>query len=114
LYAIMALVFGKRKRVEVPFCNYHHAWRRKWTVLGMSLLFGFVPVLMLLGALGVKSGVGAIVMIAMILAGATLLFRVRNSFRPVYIDEKCAKFKGACEPFMSILPGESPVMPRIL
>jgi hypothetical protein len=104
LYAIVSLMFGKKARVDVPFCDYHHAWRRRWSIAGCVLLFGFIPVLILLGTLGVKSGIGAVVMVAMITAGAILLLKVRNSFTPIYIDENCAKFKGACEQFLSALP----------
>jgi hypothetical protein len=30
-----------------------------------------------------------------------------RSFAPIYIDEACAKFKGAGEGFLSLLPNES-------
>jgi hypothetical protein len=104
LYSIVALMLGKKARVEVPFCEFHRSWRKQRIITGLLLTFGFVPVLMLLGTLGVKSGVGAVIMVAMITAGAVLLLKVNNSFAPVYIDESCAKFKGACEQFLSALP----------
>jgi heme A synthase len=97
-------MLGKKARVEVPFCQFHRSWRKQRYIAGLLLVFGFVPVLILLGALGVKSGVGAVIMVAMITAGAILLLRVSSSFAPVYIDESCAKFKGACEQFLLALP----------
>jgi hypothetical protein len=76
-------------------------------IAGAALLIGSVPVSILLGSLGVHGGVVALVALGMAFSGLIILAIVGSSFTPIYIDQTCAKFKGAGEGFLSLLSNES-------
>jgi hypothetical protein len=108
VYVIVALVVQKKVRIDVPFCEAHRSWRTRMNVAGAVLLIGSVPLSFLLMSLEVNGGVVALIAVAMAFSGLVVLAIVGSSFTPVYIDATCAKFKGAGEPFLSLLPS-SPV-----
>jgi hypothetical protein len=68
------------------------------------LLIGSVPMSILLVSADLNGGIVALVAIGMAFSGLLVLALVGSSFKPVYIDASCARFKGAGEPFLSLLP----------
>lgn len=107
-YVIAALVVQKKVRIDVPFCDAHRSWRTRMNIAGAVLLLGSVPTSFLLASLELDGGVVALIAVAMVLSGLVVLAIVGSSFTPVYIDETCAKFKGAGEQFLLLLPS-SPI-----
>src|SRR5262249_743652 len=102
VYVIVALIVQKSARVAGPFCEQHRVWRRGMYVTGTILLLGWIPIDFGLAALGVDGGWISLSSVVMILAGLIVMAIVENSFSPVYIDESCAKFKGAGEQFLKL------------
>lgn len=107
-YVIAALAVQKKARIDVPFCEAHRSWRTRMNVAGAVLLCGSVPVSFLLASLDISGGVVALFAVAMALSGLVVLATVGSSLAPVYIDERCARLKGAGEQFLSSIPS-SPV-----
>jgi len=103
-YVIAALVVQKKARIDVPFCGSHRSWRTRMNMAGAVLLIGSLPTSFLLASLEVNGGVTALIAVAIAFFGLIVLAIVGSSFSPVYIDETCAKFKGAGEKFLSLLP----------
>ena len=103
-YVIVALVVQKKARIDIPFCHRHRLWRSRMNMVGAVLLIGSVPLSILLGLLDVDGGIVALVAVATAFAGALVFGIVGGSFAAVYIDENCAKFKGASQQFLSLLP----------
>ena len=66
-------------------------------IVGAALLISSVPASILLGSLEVSGGVVALFALGMAFSGLIVLGIVGSSFAPIYIDETCAKFKGAGE-----------------
>jgi len=112
-YAIAALVVQKKARIDVPFCASHRSWRTRMNVAGAVLLIGSLPTCFLLwGLLNIDGGVIGLLALALTFSGLIVLAIVGSSFSPVYIDETCAKFKGAGEKFLSSLSSD-PVSPPV-
>ena len=105
-YVIVALIVQKKVRMEVPFCQEHRSWRARMNTTGAVLLLGFIPMSFLLAAIGVDGVAIAFIAIAMAFSGLVIFGIVGGSFSPVYIDEGCAKFKGAGEQFLSLLSND--------
>lgn len=105
-YVIVALAVQRKARIEVPFCQAHRYWRTRMNIAGAVLLVGSVPASILLAALDVNGGVVALIAGLIAFSGLIVLAIVGSSFSPVYIDGSCAKFKGAGEGFLSVLPSE--------
>jgi hypothetical protein len=103
-YAIVALVVRKKARIDVPFCQAHLSWRTRMNIAGAVLLIGFVPEAYLLDRIGIGGGISILLVVLTVLSGLVVFGIVGSSFAPVYIDEACAKFKGAGEQFLSSLP----------
>jgi hypothetical protein len=103
-YVIVALVVRRKVRIDIPFCEVHRSWRTHMNVAGAVLLIVSVPASYLLMSLEVNGGMVAIVVLGMAFSGLVVLAIVGSSFTSVYIDKKCAKFKGAGEQFLSLLP----------
>jgi len=61
----------------------------------------------LLGSLDLNGGVVALIATGMAFTGLLFFAIVGSSFTATYIDETVAKFKGAGEGFLSLLPSES-------
>jgi hypothetical protein len=110
-YAIVALVVQRKARIDVPFCQAHFSWRTRMNIAGGVLLIGFIPATFLLDAIGLNDGIIAVFAVVTALSGLIVLGIVGSSFAPIYIDETCAKFKGAGEQFLSSLP-TSPHVPQ--
>ena len=100
----------KKACVDVPFCEAHRSWRTRMKIAGAALLIGSVPASFLLASLDLSGGVVTLIAVGMAFSGLVVFAIVGSSFTPVYIDEMCAKFKGAGEPFLSVLPN-GPVSP---
>jgi hypothetical protein len=111
VYVIVALVVQKKARIDVPFCEAHRSWRTRMNIAGAVLLIGTVPASFLLASLDLSGGMVALIAVGMAFSGLVVLAIVGSSFSPVYIDETCAKFKGAGEQFLSALPS-SPASPQ--
>jgi len=111
-YVIVALVVQRKARIDVPFCASHRSWRSRMNIAGAVLLTGSLPTSFLLASLEVNGGVVALIAVAMAFSGLVVLAVVGSSFNPVFIDETCAKFKGANEKFLSLLPS-GPVSPKV-
>jgi hypothetical protein len=111
-YVIVALVVQKKARIDVPFCGSHRSWRTRMNIAGAVLLIGSLPTSFLLASLEVNGGVTALIAVVMAFSGLIVLAIVGSSFSPVFIDETCAKFKGAGEKFLSLLPSGA-VSPRV-
>jgi len=108
VYFIVALVIARKVVIDVPLCRAHRSSRARMNILGASLLVGSVPTSAVLAAFNVDGAVTALIAVAVALSGLVILGVVGGSFKPVYIDEARAKFTGACEEFLSLLPN-SPV-----
>ncbi len=108
VYFIAAFVIARKVRIDLPLCRAHRSWRARMNIAGASLLIGSVLVSAVLGSLNVDGAVTALIGVGLALSGLVVLGIVGSSFKPVYIDETCAKFTGACEEFLSLLPS-SPV-----
>jgi hypothetical protein len=103
-YVIVAHVVQKEARINIPFCEVHRSWRTRMNIAGAVLLIGSVPASLLLASLDIGGGVVALTAVAMAFSGAVVLAIVGSSLAPVYIDETCARLKGAGEQFLSSLP----------
>lgn len=103
IYAIVAVVVRKKVRLSVPLCETHRAARTRMKWLATALLLGFIPVGALLPQLGVSVAWSVLIMLAMI-AGGVVASIVTSLLRPTYIGDQYARFRGASEQFMSLLP----------
>ena len=103
VYFAIALVISRKVRIDVPLCRAHRSWRSRMNIAGASLLIGLVPVSAILGAFNVDGVLTTVVALTLALSGLVILGVVGGSFKPVYVDETCAKFTGACEEFLSRL-----------
>lgn len=111
-YVIVAFFVAKKARIDVPFCQAHRSWRTRMNIAGAALLIASVPSGVLLDSLGLNGGVITLIVVAMAFSGLVVLGVVGSSFNPVYIDETCAKFKGAAKEFLSLLPSGSASTPK--
>jgi hypothetical protein len=102
-YVVVALVAQRKARNDVPFCQTHLLWRTRMNIAGAVLLIGVLPTAFLLDLGGIDGGIVALIAVVMVLSGLVILGIVGSSFTPVFIDESCAKFKGAGEQFLSAL-----------
>jgi len=73
-------------------------------ITGAVLLIGLIPAVFLLDSIGLDGGIVALIAVVTGLSGLVVLGIVGSSFAPIYIDETCAKFKGAGGQFLSSLP----------
>jgi hypothetical protein len=99
-YAIVALATRKRMDLQIPLCASHRSRRRNQILAAWLLAAAGVGAIFLFGALELDMGIGALVMIALILAGAIMGVLVSSPLRPVRIDDRCGVFKGCAEPFL--------------
>jgi hypothetical protein len=109
---------GEKTRIGVPLCDTHRSWYSRMNTIGTTLWMGSLLIGLFLIAIKVDPLAIFIVPIAVASLGLAVLAIRHRSFYPVYIDEDYAKFKGAGEKFLSLLPSsptssaESHLLPR--
>lgn len=103
IYAIVALIVRKQMELNIPLCDTHHADRRRYNLLAMLMLIGFIPVGAILGVY-ISEPLGWITGIGMFFAGVVFYSMGQLGIRPSKIDELGGVFRGAGTEFLNLLP----------
>jgi hypothetical protein len=110
-YFIAAFAVRKSVTLGIPFCKAHRCWYTRMNIVGLVLLIAAVPTAILLAGADVDGTWVALIGVALALSGLVVLGVVGSWFSPVYIDENHAKFRGAGEQFLAILPSDPACLP---
>lgn len=112
IYIIVALIVSKRMRLQVPLCSSHYTTRRTWLTLGWIMLAGFIPVPIMISALGNGSddvvGVAVLIGFAMFIGSLVCLVVGNALLRTSEITDTEATFRGLSSAFLQYVP-EQPV-----
>jgi hypothetical protein len=95
---------GEKTRIGVPLCHTHRSWYSRMNAIGTTLWMGSLLIGLFLIAIKVDPLAIFIAPLAAACSGLAVLAIMNRSFYPVYIDKDYAKFKGAGDKFLSLLP----------
>ncbi len=97
-----------KMHIAVPYCSAHWKARvRTGWAIGGFISGGMVSAILLM-SVGVSALWSVMAMLALICVGLLNLAKLGSSFRPVYMNNECGKFKGASMEFLEILSIEPP------
>jgi hypothetical protein len=105
LYVIVALIVRKRIKLSIPLCKAHKSIRKKRLWMAAILLVGCIP---LPAALGTYVGNEAAEIVAIWLGigmfvGGLFFLAFAPPLKAIQISSVDAKFKGACDEFLTTL-----------
>ena len=104
IYAIVAMIVQKKIELKIPLCDFHHAERKRWMIIGTICIVGCIPVGMIVSmALNFDAWVGWLVGFVMLIA-SVVFFGMSSLIKPTKIDDHAGEFKGAGEAFLNMLP----------
>jgi len=106
IYAIVAMIVRKQMELNLPLCDTHHADRKRYKMLAILMLVGFIPAGLLLGSIG-SEALGWVTGIAMFVTGFVFYSLGQLGIRPLKIDEAGGEFRGACTAFLDGLAEQS-------
>lgn len=106
IYAIVAMIVRKQMELNLPLCDTHHADRKRYKMLAILMLVGFIPAGLLLGSIG-SEALGWVTGIAMFVTGFVFYSLGQLGMRPLKIDEAGGEFRGACTAFLDGLAEQS-------
>jgi hypothetical protein len=103
VYIIVAVIVRKQMELNLPLCDAHNNDRKRYFLIGLLMLIGFLPIGLILG-FNLSEALGWITGVGMFIAGVVFWQLSTLGIRPVKIDDARGVFSGIGDAFLTSLP----------